>query len=34
MQSIVTLSDGTQINIHFVFNEALNLVDDFKFIGR
>ncbi len=31
MQNIVTLSDGTKVNIHFVFNKALNLVDDFKF---
>ena len=31
MQNIVTLSDGTKINIHFVYNEMLNLVDDFKF---
>ena len=31
MQNIVTLSDGTKINIHFVYNKALNLVDDFKF---
>jgi len=30
-QNIVRLSDGTKINIHFVYNESLNLVDDFKF---
>ncbi len=31
MQNIVVLSDGTKINIHFVYNKALNLIDDFKF---
>ena len=31
MQNIVTLSDKTVINIHFVYNSKLNLVDDFKF---
>ena len=31
MQNVISLSDGTKINIHFVFNEVLNLVDDFKF---
>ena len=31
MQNVVRLSDGTKINIHFVYNEILNLVDDFKF---
>lgn len=31
MQNSVRLSDGTKINIHFVFNEIFNLVDNFKF---
>ena len=31
MQNIVTLSDGSKINIHFVYNESLKLFDDFKF---
>ena len=31
MQNIIKLSDGTKINIHFVYNAVLNLVDDFKF---
>jgi len=31
MQNIVKLSDGTQINIYFVYNKVLNLVDDIKF---
>jgi len=31
MENVVRLADGTNIAIHFVYNEFLNLVDDFKF---
>jgi len=31
-QRRLVLSDGTAINIHFAYNNKLNLVDDFKFV--
>lgn len=32
MQNIVYLSDGTKINIHFVYNTITKMFDDFKFV--
>ena len=32
MQNIVELSDGTKINIHFVYNTETGEYDDFKFV--
>ncbi|MCK4075750.1 hypothetical protein HCC68_08620 [Streptococcus suis] len=31
MQRVVTLSDGTKINIHYVYNKMTGAFDDFKF---
>lgn len=31
MQNIVTISNGTKINIHFVYNTITKVFDDFKF---
>ncbi|MCO8213951.1 RHS repeat-associated core domain-containing protein [Streptococcus suis] len=31
MQRVVTLSDGTKINIHYVYNKITGAFDDFKF---
>ncbi|MBF0788318.1 hypothetical protein IR123_10595 [Streptococcus sp. 19428wC2_LYSM12] len=31
MQRIVTLSDGTKVNIHYVYNKLTGAFDDFKF---
>ena len=32
MQNTVTLSGGTKINIHFVYNTVTKVFDDFKFV--
>ncbi|MHC5392092.1 hypothetical protein [Listeria welshimeri] len=31
MQNVVTLEDGTKVNVHFVYNKITGQFDDFKF---
>ncbi|MCG0826156.1 extracellular protein, lysine-rich [Lactiplantibacillus plantarum] len=31
MQNVITLGDGTKVNVHFVYNKITGKFDDFKF---
>ena len=33
MQNTMTLFNGTQVNIHFLYNTELKIFDDFKFVN-